>query len=539
MLAEQGVRAVFSLPGYHIGDLCDACYDEPSLRFVTTRHEEGCGFMALGYAQASGGIGVCMVIPGPGVLNASAALASAHACNQPVLCLSGQIDSPWIDRGLGLLHEVPRQQEALADITRYRGRIDDPARTPDILRAAFHAMQSGRRGPALVELPPDLAGRPLTCPALPVEVAPAPLPDAALLDRAADLLASARRPLIVAGGGSLGAWIALERFLGKLPAPVMPSGNGRGVIADDHPYALPLFAGKDHWMAADVVLAVGSRLSWPLTRWEQPPGQRLIRIDIDPRQMDIPAPPTLALHGDAGSILAALAARLSARSSPRIFRQPSHQATLPAQAALPPSLQEARDAMRRRFGRVQPQTDYMAVLDDCLPDDAQIALDSTQVAYFALYALPLHPHRCLLTTGYQGTLGSALPAAIGARIARPDRKTVAIAGDGGFLMTVQELATAVAENVDVIVIVFNDNAYGEVLRSQRERYAGRIIGARLRNPDFVRLARSFGARAKRVDSPAGLARVLKATLSRENDGPTIIEVTVPPMVSLSDAFTDG
>jgi acetolactate synthase I/II/III large subunit len=524
-LVSCGIRAIFGLPGSHLAALYDACYADSRVCLVTARHEQGAGFMALGHARLTGIPAVVMTVPGPGLLNAGAAIATAYACNVPVLCLAAQIESRWINRGLGCLHEVLSQTSVLESCTKWTVCLSSPESVSAMLMRAFQVATTGRHGPVVVEVPSDLARTPAagTSLATPSHNA-AETPSAADLDAAADALASARTPLLLAGGGAAGAAPELQRLSRRLGAPIVFSENGLGIMPFDDPMFVHPFSGQALWSSSDVVCAVGTRMSHPFRAWPARGAQTLVRIDIDARQIRIPEPPTFALVGDAVATLREVDERLSALP-PRDV------------SGIMQKLSGLRESCWASFATIEPQASFCRAIDAALTEDAVVCVDSTQVAYFVNYALDRSRGRTLVSASYQGTMGSALPMAIGAKLAQPQREVLAIAGDGGFLATSPELAVAVQLQSDITVVVFEDGAYGEVLRSQTESLGGRIIGSCLVNPKFDDLARSFGAFAQNTSTPEELGDAIRA--ARERRGPTIVTVRVGPMPSIARALPEN
>ncbi|MDR7483574.1 MAG: thiamine pyrophosphate-binding protein [Armatimonadota bacterium] len=515
MLRRHGVTELFAIPGVQNDALFNALYDAAgAIRVVHTRHEQGAAYMALGYARATGRPGVFAVVPGPGVLNATAALATAYAAHARVLCIAGQIPSAQIGRGLGVLHELPDQLAILRGLTKWAARVEHPALLPDLVAEAFQQLCAGRPRPVALEIPTDVLAdqAPVTL-RDPAAAPAAPAPDPEAVARAAALLARAERPLIMVGSGVDDAGDALLAVAEALQAPVVAGMHGRGAVSDRHYLALTGPAGWRLWADADVVLAVGTRLLRPLTQWGVDDGLTLIRIDIDPLEISRIHPPAVGIVADARQALAALSQALAAHS--------------PVRASREAALRALKADVEQAMSQVQPQYGFLQAMRAALPDDGVFVDEMTQVGYMARYAFPVYRPRTYITPGYQGTLGYGFATALGAKVALPDRAVLSISGDGGFLFTAAELATAVQHRIGVVAVVFNDGAYGNVLRMQQELYGGRVIATRLHNPDFVRLAETFGARGQRATSPAALTAILRAAFER--DEPTVVEVPVGEM----------
>lgn len=514
-LVGERTEHVFGLPGVQLDWLFDALYAvRDRLRVIHTRHEQTTAYMADGYARTSGKGGVCAVVPGPGVLNASAALATAYACSSPVLCLTGQIDSRAIGDGFGLLHEVPHQERVLASLTKWSARALRPTDVPHLVCQAFSQARSARPRPVAIELPPDVlqaAEDVLLLERAHVEPAQ---PDPDQLRRAVELLERAERPVIYSGGGTLAAaaWHELQDVAELLEAPVVMSVDGRGALSDRHDLAHTGVSGAGLVREADLVLAVGTRLWQPMRVWGLAPGASVIRVDVDPDELDRHQPPLVGIAADAKMTLAGLRELLDG-----VARRPSRRAELRARKA----------AAAEQLSGFQPQAAFAAAIRAALPDDGITINDLTQVTFFATVGFPVYAPRTFIGPGYQGTLGSAFATALGAQVANPERPVLAIAGDGGFMYTIAELATQRQHGLNVVSIVFNDGAFGNVKRTQQQAFAGRLIASELINPDFVALARAFGIDAERVETPAALEGAIRSALA--NKAPALIEVSVGPM----------
>lgn len=513
-LARFGVDTVFGLPGIQLDPLFDALYGQrQSIRTFHTRHEQGSAYMALGYAQASGKVGVFAVVPGPGILNATAALATAAGSNVPVLALTGQIPSKQIGLGLGIPHELRDQEAALRGVVPWVELAKSPAEAPGLLTDAFRSMLGGRHQPAVFEMAPDILARSEDV-ALPesFEPPPRPSPDPAAVKAALALLAGAKRPAIFVGAGAMEASDALVRFAERLQAPVIMSRTGKGTISSRHPLAVGMLEGQAMWPDVDVAVIVGTRFLAPALSWGRAGEVRTIRIDIDPAQAALPTPAdvTLICHADTGmdALLEGMAERPSIAASVAAVRQ----------------------EVDASLATLEQQYQLARVIREEMPDDGIIVTDVTQVATFIQYGMDVYEPRTLITPGFQGTLGYAYPTALGAKVACPGKRVLSISGDGGFMFNVQELSTAVAHGIDVVAIVMNDGAFGNVKRIQQTTYGGRMIGVDLRNPDFVALARSFGMRGMKAETPEALRAALREAFA--GPGPALIEIPVGELPSI-------
>lgn len=516
-LLANGIDTIFGIPGAHLYDLTDAFAGAGNaLRFVITRHEQGAAYMAYGYAQATGRVGTFCVVPGPGVLNAGAALCTALGANAPVLGLTGNIMAHLIGRGRGQLHELPDQLATLAGLTKITRRIRQTADTGPVVAEVVNAMLSGRRGPGAIEAPWDVFGE--TAPVEDVSATALPAPSVVHpqeIERAAALIAGARRPLIMVGGGAIEAGAAVMALAEALGAPVMAHRSGKGIVPDDHAYALDLVAAYDGvWAETDLLIGIGSRLELQYLRWSwRPPGLKLLRIDIDPVEKTR-LKPDVAVTADAEAGTRALLAALSRR----------------APAWSPNDLAALRARSAERLAGLQPQLAYLEAIRRALPRDGILVEEVCQMGFAARLAFPVYGPRRYISCGYQETLGFGFNTALGVKVAEPGKAVVSLNGDGGFLFGAQELATAARHGIGVVAVVFDNAAYGNVRRDQQERYDGRLLGSDLTNPDFVRLAESFGVHAERAASPEALERALTAAIDR--DAPAVIVV---PMATGSEA----
>jgi acetolactate synthase-1/2/3 large subunit len=376
-------------------------------------------------------------------------------------------------------------------------------------------MRSGRPGPAVLECAIDIWGRSASISApTPVPSAPQELIDEDAIANAAKRLAAAKRPLIVAGGGAQDAAAEVTDLSRLLQAPVLAYRRGRGVLDSRDPLSVTLPLGRELWGEADAVLGIGTRLFYGYTHWGIDQDLAIIRIDADPDEPERFAPPSVALTGNAKPILRRLLDALSTH------RRPSRRA----------EMEERQAKMRRRLDKLAPQIAFLEAIRAELPDSGIFVDEVTQMGFAARLLLPVHKPRTFLSPGYQDNLGWGFATALGAQHARSDVPVLSIAGDGGFLFTSNELATAMHYRIPLTVVVFNDGAFGNVRRTQEEQFGNRLIASDLSNPDFVRYAQSFGAEAERARSPQELRTALKRAFKRR-DGPTLIEVPVPQMPS--------
>ncbi|HVS37498.1 MAG TPA: thiamine pyrophosphate-binding protein [Gemmataceae bacterium] len=516
-LAEYGVGRVFGYPGGQLTPIYDALYRQSAIRHILARHEQAAAFMADGAARATGRPGVCLAVCGPGVFNAATPLSAAFTDSVPVLLISGQI--PTAGRGLrsGYYHEND-QLAACATLTKHRDRADSVDALIPTLDRCWAKLTSGRAGPVLLEVPLNVLRA--ETPAEPWPVLPAPPTPAAPAPRdveaLARLVAGWRRPLILAGGGvvSAGAEAALRHVAERLGAPVFHTAMGKCVLPADHPLAQRMpwrratadVSGMNEFFSplfaeADGLLAVGCRFSQLTTgSWVLRVPPSLAQIDVDADEIGRHYAATQGIVADARLVLQALLA------------------LLPAENRLPWAAPRTGGEPWRL-----PGMDITGPLRGALPPDAIVAADVTRLAYVLMAEFPATAPRTFLHPAGAVAMGYALPAALGAKAAFPDRTVVAVVGDGGFLMSGMELATAVQERLPVIVVLVNDSCLTLIRATQERRYGGRFIGVDLQNPDFGALVRAFGVRYTHADSDDSLEMALRE--ARDADRATVVEVS--------------
>jgi thiamine pyrophosphate-dependent acetolactate synthase large subunit-like protein len=514
-LRAEGIDTVFGIVGTHNFQIFDGLFQTEGMRVVTARHEQGAGFMADGYARATGRIAACVVVPGPGLTNIMTAMGQSYSDSVPFITLTGQNPVDRLDRELEDFHELRRSIEVASTVTSSARRVARGADIPGAVRDAVRLMRASRPRPTFIEIPMDVLGGTHDVPELaPIEDYPRPGGSDVAIGAAAGVLRGVRRPLILAGGGVIaaGGSAALRRLAERLGAPVITTCHGKGAIPDDDPYAI-----GDGWgrltffdellKRADSCVAIGTRFSvvndfWQGAKLPDP----LIHIDLDPKVINQLRASTVGIVGDARNVMERLLAELGDGSPPAPWCDV-----------------EAERATRRREVRraAGPVVDILDSIRANVPRDAIVADDLCLPGYWGGPALDVYEPRTYFHPGMYGTLGYGLPAAVGAAIGRPDRVVVAMAGDGGFMYTSQELATAVQQRARVIAIVFNDNAYG-ALKLWQDRFTdGRQVGVRLHNPDFAKLGEAYGAMGIRLDSYRQLGPAVARAV--EHGGPVVIE----------------
>lgn len=510
-LKVNGVDTVFGLPGGQLDHLFDAMYKEgEDIRLIHSRHEQGCAYMAYGYARSTGKIGAYTVVPGPGLLNSTGALCTAWSNYSPVLCISGQIPSTAIGKGYGDLHEIDDQLGMIRHITKWAERIDHPTQAPEKIREAFRQLNSGCPRPVEVEMPMDTMGLSAEVQLLPVEENyPVPPVDDAQIEAAVEMLTAAKKPLIYVGSGAMEASAEVQAVAEALQAPVVSFRAGKGIVSDEHYLSANYPMGHKLWGETDAVLAVGTRLHWPLVMWGKDDDLKLVRVDIDPTQIERICTPELGIVGDSASVLSAVAEKLSSNG----HVAPSREA----------ELTDLRTAVFKELReKVGPQMAYLDVIRQELPRDGIFVDEVTQVGFVSWYGFPVYKPRQHISAGYQGTLGYGYATALGVMAGNMDKKVIQVSGDGGIMFNIQELCTAVQYKLPLVTIIFNDHRYTNVQRQQKEWFDGRVICSDLHNPDFVKLAESFGAAGFKAHDPESVRTAIKQAF--ELDGPAIIEV---------------
>lgn len=515
LLANYGVDTVFGIPGVHTLELYRGLPGS-EIRHVLTRHEQGAGFMADGYARVTGKPGVCFVISGPGVTNVATPIGQAYADSIPMLVISSVNHSDSLGKGWGCLHETQDQRAITAPITAFSALALHTDDLPELVARAFAVFDSERPRPVHLSIPLDVMSAPVSRD-WSNEVRRSPgrgLPATGPLDEAARLLGAARRPMIIAGGGALAAGTELQHLAEQLGAVVFSSVAGKGILPPAHPLnagaTLCIEPGWELISQADVVLAVGTEMAdTDFWRERLPLTGQLLRVDLDARKFNDFYPCTVALRGDAQQTLAALGQRLAG---------PCHD-----NATASTAVGALRQALRAQHAPLQQvHQAILDVIDQHMPANTFISADMTQLGYTGNYALASRQVRSWLhPTGY-GTLGYALPAAIGAKLGTPQRPGLVLVGDGGLLYTVQELATATEElDSPLVVLLWNNDALGQI-RDDMLDLDIEPVGVLPRNPDFQLLGQAFGCALHQPDSLQALAGSLEQAFA--HPGVSLVEL---------------
>ena len=506
---EYGVDVVFGIPGVHNIELYRGLH-RSGVTAISPRHEQGAGFMADGWSIVTGRPGVCVLISGPGLTNALTPIAQAYHDSRPMLVIASTTPTDALGKSFGPLHDLPDQAAVARSVCAFSETVTDPTVLPELIERAWNIFTSARPRPVHIAIPMDVLAQ--TCAPFVRVRTPAARPIAIENDiaRALDIINSSQTPVIIAGGGSIDASKDIILLAEKLDAPVLLTGNAKGVMPSDH----PLCAGnclvfgqvQKDIESSDVVIVVGSELSdtdlYNDGRALQF-GGKVVRIDIDPEQINRRTTPTVGIVGAAAQTIAKLAHGVSTRQP----SQGSQQA------------KQWRDHARAKTS--DTFTPWLKVIEHWLPDNAIVALDSTQLGYSAHWWLPaLHSRSWLAPYGF-GTLGCALPMAIGASVAAPDRPVLAIAGDGGWLFTVAEMAAAKDLASNITMLLWDNSGYEQIRTSFDDVQAPRM-GVDVTSHDPSAIARGFGWNAVDVTTPDQLAASLDARL--KSSGPQFIRI---------------
>ena len=513
LLEQYEVDTAFGIPGVHTMEYYRGLADSP-INHVTPRHEQGAGYMAIGYTRTTGKPGVCILITGAGLANVATAVATAHHDSLPMLILSSGTATADAEQGHGALHDLPDQPAFMSTICEESIDVRDPADLPAAFARAWEIFTSQRPRPVHISVPIDVLSQPAAGDRRLSQHAVAPQPEHALVEQAASLLAGAQRPMLLLGGGACHAQAEAIALAERVGAPVTMTVAGKGIVPDSHPLSVgtttPISPIFEELEQADVVVAVGTEFSetdYFYTATLAPPVFQgaLIRIDIDPEQLAKRCPATLGIHGEAAITMAAIEALLAERGV---------QGSGAARAA---ALREGNHG----WSGCEEFQPLLAALEAALPEDGIIAVDSTQPVYAAAHLWRGVRPNAYLPYGGFGTLGPALPMAIGAKLGAPDRPVMSLSGDGGFLFTIQELATAVDLGLPLAIVIWQNHGYGEIKDSMlRADVPPVAVDASAR--DFLKIAEGFGCRAVRADSLDALPGIIGEAFAA--DGPTLIEV---------------
>ena len=507
-LYKEGVRVIFGLPGIQLYHALAPILKYPNLKFITTRHEQATTYMADGYARAAGKIGVAMVVPGPGLQNASAGILNAYASSSSVLIISGQINRNKISKDVGVLHEINDQIDIIKPITKWQTRVMKADKISNAVKNAFLKIRNGRPRPVEIEIPPEaLSDLSPNKKYLRSKVLKNVIRRKSIIS-ATKILINSKNPVIWAGGGvhiskASDELLALAEYL---QIPVLTTPEGKGSISDKHYLSLGSPQGRstgnskdplrDFLYTCDVILAVGTRFANATPKLSQ----KVIQIDIDQKEIGRNHKKTLGILGNARDVLRELLKNIKIKTKSRNNKKIIFQ-KMRSKRYLDPSNQ------------VEPLAAYVKALRSAIPDDGILVSDMTTVAYYARVHYQTYFPRSYFTSSYSGNLGSAFPTSLGIKVAKPNKVVVSISGDGGFLFNSQELATAAQYKINVIAVVFNDESYGNVKRDMKKLFNNKSVGAKLKNPNFMKLANSYGVTGMIAKTPHLLKKCIKKAIT--------------------------
>ncbi len=514
LLSAYGVDTVFGMAGTHTVDLYRGIA-RADIRHVQCRNEQGASLMADGYARATGKPGVCTIVSGPGVTNAATGIAQAFTDSQPMLVLSGACATVTQGKGWGTVHELADQSAVTAGFTAFSAMVRHPEEIPELVARAYAVFRGTRPRPVHLSLPWDVLPSPVEGEWKTRRSPSLPMPDPSAILEAAELLASAVSPLIVVGGGAAGTRDSLTAIAELIGAPVLSTNAGKGILPESHPLSLGCSVlqrpSQQALADADVVLVVGSQIAEGdhfLPKLDI--RGKIIRIDIDPGELTSKYAAAVPIQSNAVAAMGALGSAISGRTI-RATRERGEARTRETLARNAESMSRTE----RLHARV------WKLLRSALPADTIVMGDATQLVYSGCFAMPMEQERCWYYSGSYCSLGVALPMAIGAKIGAPHRPVAAVAGDGGVMFTLNELATAAQERIALPVIVWNNDALKEIVDQMDQRQIPRI-GVRPKSPDFVRVAEGLGCHAVRAASAEHLIRSTQDAFAA--DRPTLIEV---------------
>ncbi len=511
-LIKAGIKQLYGLPGVQNDWLYNALYDyRDEIKVIHTRHEQGAGYMALGHYLATGETAVYNIVPGPGFLNSCGALSTIWGLNAKVLCLVGQIPQKVQGKKLGVLHEIPDQMGIMRRLTKWADNVTAPSKAPEVIQEAFRQLYTGRPRPVGVEIPMDvLSGSEEVSFENLSFVQPSSEVFEDEISKALALIKEAKNPLVFVAGGAMHASAEVIELVEHIQAPVFAYRTGKGIVPSSHYLSYPVPAAHKLWADCDLCITIGSHARMPLMKWGQDDKLKLLSINIDKDVHDRMRKAEASVTADSKAALVALNAQLKATMKPR----PSKEEAMKSFAA----------DWEEQTAYLEPQKSYLNLIREELPEDGILVDELTQVGFASRIVWNTDQPRTYLCTGHMGTLGWGFQTALGAKAARPEAMVVSLAGDGGFMFGVQELATAVQHKLGVIVLLFNNNLYGNVRSMQEQLYDNRVIATDLHNPDFVKMAEAFGAHAERAHSMDELRTAIRSAKGREL--PTVIEIPV-------------
>jgi len=511
LLSKYGVDTVFGIPGVHTLDYCRELRDGP-IRHIQVRNEQGAGFMADGYARGARRPGVALVISGPGVTNALTAIGQSWADSIPVLLLSSETDSSTHGKGWGALHEIPDQRAVTAQLTALSTRAKSPEDVPELIGQAFGVFSSQRPRPVHISIPIDVLAQPVSEDWMAMKLPKRAQPASDDIKAAANLLRSAKRPLLMVGGGAVDASAPVRELVELLKVPVVCSTAGKGIVPDNHPLSLSASTVRPEVQSfistADVILAVGTELAETDSFVERLDFRGdIIRIDLDPRKLNDQYPSTIGIVADANASIQDLLAEggyKSKRQEKEIFSE----------------LEKIRQKIIENLTVSEKQhMRLLRALADQMPDNTFYAGDICQLVYTGAFGMNVISPGCWSYPAGYCALGCGLPNAIGAKLAQPDRPVVCLTGDGGFMFTVQELIVASEEKLGIPIIIWENGGLKQIQDDMNSRSIP-LVGVEGGNPDFVRLSQSMGCDGIIAESLDHATETVLSGFSK--DRPTLI-----------------
>ncbi|MBK90694.1 MAG: thiamine pyrophosphate-binding protein [Chloroflexi bacterium] len=513
-LEREGVEVIFGLPGVQMYGVVDALRRNKNIKMIVPRHEQATSYMADGYARASRGIGVAMVVPGPGLYNAAAGLSTAYSSNSRVLMIAGQIPRATIGKDMGGLHEVNDQLETIKPVTKFQKRLLRPHEIPEGVSEAFSHLKNGRPRPVEIEMPPETMVESEDVQLLESSVFQRTQPAESSISEAVKMILEAKNPVIYAGTGVIRseAEDELKALTELTNIPVVTSAAGKGVISDEHPHSLGSgLTGegqiKNYLENSDLIIILGSRFA---IRYPAAENTKKIHVEIDESEIGKFHEDALPVIGDAKVSINKITEGIKSMGGTNLD-SPADQ------------VKKIREILDSGKEGLHPQHEILNSLREGMPQDTISVWDMTQMGYYSRAAFKTYNTSTYFDSGYSGNLGWAFPAAIGAKVAKPDTPVVSISGDGGFMYNVQELSTAVKYGINVIAIVFNDGYYGNVRRDLELDWGGDYETSFV-NPEFAKMAETYGAKGIYVDDPTKVNQAIEEGIAAKK--PTLIEVNM-------------
>jgi len=503
-LENEGVEFIFGIPGEENLDVMDALLDSP-IRFITTRHEQGAAFMADVYGRLTGKAGVCFSTLGPGATNLITGVADANMDHAPMVAIAGQASTHRLHKES---HQVLDLEQLFQPITKYSSRLLEPDIIPEVVRKAFKLAQTEKSGACFIEFPENIAAMEIDEVPLEVRVPMSPEPPMSRVEAAAEIISNARHPMILAGNGVIRgkAWQQLVDFAERLNIPVANTFMAKGVIPFKHPMALGTagLQASDYvscgFNQADVIICVGFDLvEYHPYLWHPTKDRTLIHIDHSPAEVDAYYSAQIGVNGDIKHSLL----RIMELATPH-----GGNAMRPLRESLIEDMDQHRDD---KTVPMKPQKIIWDLRTAMELEDIAISDVGAHKMWMARMFRCEYPNTCIISNGF-ASMGIAVPGAIAAKLAYPERKVVAVTGDAGFMMNSQEIETALRLQLPMVILIWNDNGYGLIEWKQMSRF-GRPSHVDFGNPDFVKYAESFGAKGYRIEQSGQLFSTLKTALA--------------------------